>query len=627
MKEIIGVTNKLLVVNLTEKKWQVEKINQKDRKNYLGGKGLGLKIFHDMFSERLKVIDPLGEENALIFMAGVLTGTGAVCSARFAGITKSPLTGIMVTSSCGGTFGGALKTAGYDGLLIKGKSVSPVLLEITDDGATFIDAKDVWGETTDIAQKMLNLSVRDGDLVIGPAGENGVLYANIMSGHRFLGRGGMGAVMGAKNLKAVAVRGRIYRVRPVKEKMFKKVRGKASTYIAKNNFSQKYKRFGTAFNVLPGIEAGYVPVTNFKSRTDERFKVLSGEAMAKKYRAKTSSCIPCSIQCGHKGTYPDGEVKQIPEYETVGLWGPNIENYDPDKIGQWNLLMNQLGMDTISAGGTVSWAMEAGEKGLRKTELKFGKTDNIIKIITDIAYKRGEGKELSQGSRNLCSTYGGGDFAIQVKGLEMAAYDPRGAWGQGLSYAVANRGACHLSAYPVALEVLFGFLNPYTKRAKAFWVDFFENFNAALNSLQTCQFTSFAYILEPFPVKLFPPFSLKLAMQYFPEIAVHFLNFSILNETYESITGISLSQKEFIKAGRRIHILERYMNTRMGITKKDDTLPGRFLNEGETKHPVRKTVNLKPMLKKYYRIKGYDSEGKPGDKILSKLGIQNLSQQ
>ncbi len=623
MKEIIGVTNKLLVVDLSEKKWTVEKINPEDRRMYLGGKGLGLKIYYNKFKGKLKDIDPLGEENPLIFMAGVLTGTGAVCSARFAGVTKSPLTGIMVTSSCGGPFGGALKTAGYDGLLIKGKSGSPVSLEITEDGVTFTDAKDIWGKTTDIMQKMLNLSVRDGDLVIGPAGENGVLYANIMSGHRFLGRGGMGAVMGAKNLKAVAVRGRVYGVRPVKEKMFKKVRGKASAYIAKNDFSRKYKRFGTASNVLPGIDAGYVPVTNFKYRTDERFKVLSGEAMAEKYRTKTSSCIPCSIQCGHKGTFPDGEVKQIPEYETVGLWGPNIDNYDPDKIGRWNLLMNKLGMDTMSAGGTVSWAMEAGEKGLRKTALQFGKTDNISKAITDIAYKRGEGAELALGSRNLSSIYGGSDFAIHVKGLEMAAYDPRGAWGQGLSYAVANRGACHLSAYPLALEVLFGFLKPYTTRAKAFWVDFFENLYAALNSLQTCQFTSFAYILEPFPVRLFPPFVLKTAMQYFPSIAAFFLNFGVLNETYESITGIALSQKEFIKAGRRIHILERYMNTRMGITKKDDTLPGRFLNEGDTKHPVRKTVNLEPMLKEYYRIKGYDPEGKPGDKILSKLGIQN----
>ncbi len=622
MKEIIGVTNKLLTVDLSQKSWKIVKIDSSDREMYLGGKGLGLKIYYDMFSNRLDDVEPLGEENPLVFMAGVLTGTGAVCSARFAGITKSPLTGIMVTSSCGGPFGGALKTAGYDGLMIMGKSKAQTWLEITEEAVLFHDASSLWGKTTRDAQRMLNLSIKDGDLVIGPAGENGVLYANILSGHRFLGRGGMGAVMGGKNLKAVAVRGRAYRVRPVKEEMFKRIRRKASRFIAKNDFSNKYRSYGTASNVIPGIAAGYVPVTNFTYRTDERFRALSGESMAEKYSTTNSSCIPCSIRCGHQGTFPDGIVKQIPEYETVGLWGPNIDNYDSDKIGEWNLLMNDLGMDTISAGGTVSWAMEAGEKGLRETELHFGKTDNIANIITDIAYRRGEGKELSLGSRNLSKKYGGKDFAIQVKGLEMAAYDPRGAWGQGLSYATANRGACHLSAYPLALEVLFRFLEPYTIRSKAFWVDFFENFNAALNSLQTCQFTSFAYVLEPFPVTVFPRFVLKFAMQHFPALAVFFLNFGILNGTYESITGIKLSQKDFITAGRRIHILERYMNTRMGITKKDDTLPERFLKESETKHPVKKAVPLEPMLKDYYRIKKYDKNGVPTRKILSLLGIK-----
>lgn len=622
MKEIIGITNKLLEVDLTMEKWKVVDINSNDRKMYLGGKGLGLKIYYDRFKNKLDSIDPLSPTNDLIFMAGVLTGTGAVCSARFAGVTKSPLTGIMVSSSCGGPFGGALKTAGYDGLLIKGSGDSPVYLEISDGEVLFKDASKLWGKMIDETQNSFGLSAKDGDLVIGPAGENGVSYANIASGHRFLGRAGMGAVMGSKQLKAIVVRGRSYRVRPVKEDMFRKVRKKASAYIAGNDLSAKYKKYGTNSNVLPGISAGYVPVTNFRYRTDERFKKLSGETMAEKYNTKTSSCSPCSIQCGHKGTYPDGIIKQIPEYETIGVWGPNIDNYDSDKIGQWNLLMNRLGMDTISAGVTIGWAMEAGEKGLRATELKFGKTDNIEKIITDIAYKRGEGDDLSCGTAVLSRKYGGSDFAIHVKGLEMAAYDPRGAWGQGLNYAVANRGACHLSAYPMALEVFYGLLNPYSTRAKAFWVDFFENFNAAINSLQTCQFTSYAYIMEPALVRLTPNFLLKIVMQYLPGLAVLFLDFSVLNKTYESITGIPLSMKDYIKAGRRIHILERYMNTKMGISSKDDTLPKRFLNESDTNHSVKKAVNLKPMIDKYYRLKGYDTKGIPTDKTLTKLGIQ-----
>jgi len=211
MKEIIGVTNKLLEIDLTMKKWQVLNIDPKDRRMYLGGKGLGLKIYYDRFKSKLNDIDPLGSENDLIFMAGVLTGTGAVCSARFAGVTKSPLTGIMVSSSCGGPFGGAFKTAGYDGLIVKGTSSSPLYLEISDGEVLFHDASQLWGKMIDETQNTFNLSVKDGDLTIGPAGENKVSYANIASGHRFLGRAGMGAVMGSKKLKAVWPQRNIFR--------------------------------------------------------------------------------------------------------------------------------------------------------------------------------------------------------------------------------------------------------------------------------------------------------------------------------------------------------------------------------------------------------------------------------
>lgn len=621
MKEILGVSNKLLEIDLSSKSWKTLPIDLADRKKFLGGKGLGLKIYFDRLKDRLNEIEPLGEENILCFMAGVMTGTGGICSARFAGVTKSPLTGIMVTASCGGPFGIALKTAGYDGLIIKGKSTSPAYLQIADERVDFLDAADLWGGLINKTQESLAISKKDGELVIGPAGENEVLYANIASGHRFLGRGGMGAVMGSKLLKAVVVRGRSYKVKPVKPEMFKKVKKRAAKYIGRNSYSKAYKQFGTNANVLPGMEAGYAPVNNFCERTDPRIKNLSGQVMAQKYQTKSSSCTPCSIQCGHKGTYPDGQVKQIPEYETVGLWGSNIGNYDPDKIGSWNVLMNQLGMDTISAGGTVAWAMEAGRKGLRKTELDFEKTDNIEKIIADIAYKRDEGAELCQGSARLSQKYGGSDFAIHVKGLEMAAYDPRAAWGQGLTYAVANRGGCHLSAYTISLEILFGFLNPYTTRSKAFWVDFFEDLNAAINSLQTCQFTSFAYLLEPAIAKNTPKCSLGFTMQYFPKIAAMFFDYSVYSSTYESITGIPMTMKNFRKAGRRTHILERYMNTQMGITAKDDTLPDRFLNETKTNHPVKKVVDLKPMIRAYYKIKSYDSNGIPTPTTLRSLDI------
>ncbi|MCK5540149.1 MAG: aldehyde ferredoxin oxidoreductase, partial [Deltaproteobacteria bacterium] len=275
MKEILGVTNKLLEIDLSLMSWKIIPINPDHRKKFLGGKGLGLKLYYDRLKDKLNNVDPLGEENLLCFMAGVMTGTGGICSARFAGITKSPLTGIMVTASCGGPFGIALKTAGYDGLIIKGKSKTPIYLQISDEKVDFLDAADLWGSMIDKTQKALSISKKDGELVIGPAGENGVLFANIASGHRFLGRGGMGTVMGSKLLKAIVVRGRAYKVKPVKPEMFKKVRSRAAKYIGRNAYSKSYKQFGTNYNVLPGMEAGYAPVNNFKERTDPRLKNLS----------------------------------------------------------------------------------------------------------------------------------------------------------------------------------------------------------------------------------------------------------------------------------------------------------------------------------------------------------------
>jgi aldehyde:ferredoxin oxidoreductase len=283
--------------------------------------------------------------------------------------------------------------------------------------------------------------------------------------------------------------------------------------------------------------------------------------------------------------------------------------------------MNDLGLDTISCGGTVSWAMEAAEKGLRPSELAFGRTDNIPRILSDIAHRVGEGEELSLGSRRLAQKYGGMEFAAQVKGLEMAAYDPRGGWGQGLNYAIANRGGCHLNAYPIALEAVFKYIPAYTRLSKVSWVAFFENLFDAVNATQTCQFSVFGYLLEPPIAKYTPKPLLKAAMTLMPDVAQLVLDWGALSGLVSAITGRRVTRKDFITVGRRSHVLERHMNVLMGITRADDTLPGRFLTEAETKHPVKSVVPLEPMVKAYYRKKGYDSEGAPTARLLKSLAI------
>lgn len=343
--------------------------------------------------------------------------------------------------------------------------------------------------------------------------------------------------------------------------------------------------------------------------------------MAERYKTTISSCIPCTVLCGHKGTYPDGKLRSIPEYETIGIWGGNIGNFDPDIVGLWNEQMNELGIDTISLGGTIAWAMEAAEKGIRPSSLRFGKTENLSSIIEDVAYRRGEGAELALGTKALSERYGGSDFAIQVKGLEMAAYDPRSAWGQGLGFAVTNRGGCHLGSYTIAMEAIYAYLPQYTSISKAEWVDFFENLFSAVNSLHTCLFSIFGYLLEPPIAKYTPKAILKLAMLFTPRLAQALLDWSALSGFVESITGRKCSPRDFYNAGKRALLLERAMNCSCGISAKDDSLPERFIKEKNTRHEVKSVVPLEKMKRKYYKIKGYDKNGIPLPKTLKKAGL------
>lgn len=618
METAVGTTNQGLEIDLTTRMVNPFTISPEDRRMYLGGKGLGLKL---LFDRMCPGVDPLGEENILALMMGTLMGSGGPSSARFAAVSKSPLTGIMVSSSCGGPFGMACKTAGYECLLIRGRADAPLLLEIDANGVQFKDASDLWGSDTEQAQAACALDRQDGALVIGPAGENQVLYANIVSGHRYLGRGGLGAVMGSKNLKAVVARGGSVKILPADPKGFKKVCQQANRMINENPFTgEQYRGFGTNSNVRYCNEAGIIPVRNFRSGSDVRAELVSGQTFKERFDIKPDPCRPCTIACGHRGYYSDG-VHHIPEYETVGLFGPNLEIFDPEKITEWNDLCGRMGMDTISCASTLAYVMEAGERGLMQTGLKFGSPEGVSEAIIDTALRRGAGDEIANGSRWLSKKYGGMDFAMQVKGMELAAYDPRGAWGQGLAFAVANRGGCHLSATIFPLEAFFKFLKPTSIRGKPEFTWFFESLYAAVNSIDTCLFTTFAYVLQAPIVRLTPKPLLSLIMQYFPNLAIFLMDYSVFSKLVETSIGMKLNQRQLLRIGERVHVLERYMNTREGISRLDDTLPERLLAEGRTDDPQQQTVPLEQMLEKYYRIRGYDENGIPTPQALKRLGI------
>jgi len=617
MKEIIGTSNRILEVDLTRNKVDIYEVKPRERRLYLGGKGLGLKLLYD----RLQAgTDPLGEENILAFMPGVLMGTGAPCSARFAAVTKSPLTGIMAASSCGGPFGMNLKTAGWDGLLVRGKAARPTSLFVTSEGVEFRDAGELWGLDTTETQAKLD-EKRTGMLVIGPAGENLVRFANIATGDRFLGRGGMGAVMGSKNLKAIVALGGAYKISPVAQPAFEKLKKKATIYINRNMITGGlYRSYGTPANVAMNLKGNILPVRNFSDGTHAQALQISGEETKKNHETRHHTCKPCTILCGKKGNF-GGQELPAPEYETVALLGSNLGVFDVEKIAEWNRICCRMGMDTISAGGTLAWVMEATERGLVQSDLKFGSPEGIARALLDIAHQKGFGAEMALGSKALSEKYGGTSFAMHVKGLEIAGYDPRGSFGHGLAYAVANRGGCHLSAFLVAQEVFLHLLRPHAVRAKADYVRFFESLNNCVNSLQTCLFTLFPYLLESPLTKYTPPFALALLMQEMPQVAIPLIDYTLYRDFWSAVTGIKMSRWEYLEAGDRITVLERYMNTREGIWRLHDTLPDRLLREGRKSDPKARTVPIEKLRSKYYKKRGYDHNGIPTPKTLRTLGI------
>lgn len=618
MKQMTGAADRVLSVNLSNETFGIVEISRSDRENYLGGKGLALKLFYDRIHPGT---DPLGGENIFIVMTGVLTGTGVPCASRFSAVTKSPLTGITAHSSCGGPFGTALKTSGWDGIIIEGEAERPVYLVIDYEGVAFKSASDIWGKDTLESQKRLEKE-GSGSLVIGPAGENIVSFANICSGHRFFGRGGMGAVLGAKKLKGMVAVGKEVKILPANIKKLKRAGRKLRRYINSNSMTAaSYRNFGTLANVNLCNAAGILPVRNFTSGSHGDASLVSGEKIAENYNTTFSTCKPCAILCGHKFTAHGKETK-IPEYETTGLLGTNLEIFDPVVIAEWNDICSEMGMDTISAGGTLAWAMEAEEKKIFKTGLKFGSPRGVSDMLRDIALKRGPGRELAAGTRALSEKYGGRAFAMHVKGMELAAYDPRGVVGHGLSYATANRGGCHLSTSLCVVEGFLGMADPYSEKGKPYMVKFFENCFSAVNSLHICQFTSYAVFLEPMIVKMSPLPVLRFFMNHLTPAALGMMDIRLWPDLWSAATGIPMNSSMFKKAGERIHVLERYINTREGISRDDDTLPSRLLNEARKNDPSGRTLSIENMLDAYYQMRGFDSRGIPTDATLKRLGIK-----
>ena len=615
----MGWTRKILRVNLTAGTCKSEPLNMDWAMKYLGQRGLASKYLAEEIDP---TTDPLGPGNKLIMATGPLTGTPASTGGRYSVITKGPLTGAIACSNSGGYFGAELKFAGWDMIIFEGKAAKPVYLTVFDDKAELHDAAGIWGKSVWDADAAIKAKHQDPMIhvaAIGVAGERQVLYAAVVNDlHRAAGRSGVGAVMGSKNLKAVAVRG----TQGVKVKDFKAFMGATNAgkkVLATNAVTgQGLPTYGTQVLMNVINEAGALPTRNGRDVQFEGAHAISAEAMAtprktdgKKNLLTNQACFGCTIACGRISKIDEKHfsIQNKPqywhasgglEYEAAWALGAATGVSDLEALTFANFVCNEQGLDPISFGATVGAAMELYEMGVINdgntggVAFKFGSAEALCKAAEMVGKAEGFGRELGLGSARLTAKYGKPELAMTVKGQEFPAYDPRGIQGMGLTYATSNRGACHLRSYTVSSEIL-GVpekTDPLTTDGKPALVKAFQDATSAVDSTGLCVFTTFAWTLND----IAPQVDAACEGGWTPE--------------------------KMLEVGERIWNLERAFNMRAGFTAKDDNLPPRLVKEGAKSGPAKGLTNgLEKMLPEYYQLRGWTPDGKPTNETLSRLGV------
>ncbi|HID20421.1 MAG TPA: aldehyde ferredoxin oxidoreductase [Methanophagales archaeon] len=573
-----GWKRRILKIDLSES--QIDRFVPEDSslKKYLGGRGLGAKIVYDAGR-----VDALAPVNLLVFAAGPLTGTTTPASGRVSLSTKSPLTGTIFDSNCGGSFGPELKKAGYDAIVIAGKSPDPVFIEIEDERVEIKSAVALWGKNVKATTECLK--GKGSVACIGRAGEKLVILASIMSDavHAF-GRGGAGAVMGSKNLKAIVVKGTGSVEIFDRGEFSKQKKAINRLLIACPAISKGLSVFGTPFLVKITSWMKILPVANFKKSEPEPDFDLNpffAKSIAEEYSPEKKACYSCPIACKRE----DKKGKELPEYETIGLMSANIQNSNYEAVVEANRLCNDYGLDTISVAGVLGCYAEIRNfLGISHTELL-----NLTRMIGE---KEGIGERLGRGAKLFSASEGYAEKSIQVKGLELPAYDPRGVKGLGFSYATSNRGGCHTRAYLVAPEILRKpkAIDPYTLVGKAGHTKIFQDRFAAVDSLVVCKFAFFGAGEEEYA--------------------------NILS----AVTGEDYTSEDLMLVGERIWNLERLYNLREGFSKEDDILPERFFEERVNGRVIDREEFLNT-LDEYYRMRGWDENGVPAEGKLERLEI------
>jgi aldehyde:ferredoxin oxidoreductase len=622
MPELGGYKGKILRIDLTKCDSRVTPLEKELAVGYLGGRGFNAKRMYD---EIPLGADPLGPENRVYFATGPLVGTIFPTASRFNISGKSPQTGILGDTNAGGHLASEIKYAGYDQIILEGRSLKPVYVHVSDGHVEIRDASHLKSRGVYETDEIIKEDIGDRKIqtaIIGPAAENGVkfagVYANLM---RAAARTGMGTVMASKNVKALSVRG-TGSVSVSDPRAFEELVDDINEQIKAHPQYEGRRRMGTTRILLMANDAGFLPTRHYTAGCFEHAEEVSGERLAEEFNVKGRGCFACTIPCSrfyvvregeHAGLYGEG-----PEYESQGSFTSRTGNRSLETALKANDMCNRLGLDILTTAESISWAMELHEKGMLSSEeadgldLSWGNGETILALIDKIARREGFGDVLADGTKVAAARLGRGmDLTMQVKGLDIIMADPRGLKGFGLGYAVASRGGDHLRSEPFLElendpeigEKMFGVPDATMRMAykgKGKLISYFEDWNAVIDALEPC----------------------KNIMQN-----MEILTFDLASTVIEAATGLTMTPAEVRAVGERIINVERAFNVREGIRRKDDTLPRRFREEPLTEGASKGTVfELEPMIDEYYAERGWDNEtGVPTVETLRRLGLDRAS--
>jgi aldehyde:ferredoxin oxidoreductase len=609
-----GWHGRLLRVNLSNGTIREETIPEEEARKYIGGRGLAIKYLMDGMDPQA---DPLSAENILVMATGPLTSTPAPTGNRYMVVTKSPLTGALANSNSGGVFPTMMKRSGYDLFLFEGRAEKPVYLYVDERQAELRDASHLWGMNTRDTDDAIKAETSEDASVacIGPAGENLALIAAIINDkHRAAARSGVGAVMGSKNLKAVAARGELkpelYDAKAMRA-VVREATGELAADIKKGSTMRIY---GTAY--VPDVtnEAGVFPTFNFQYGQFEGAHKINGPTLREHFLIRHTGCYACPLACARLTEVKAEEWGEKyagqgegPEYETIGSLGSACGIDNMAAITKANYLCNELGLDTISTGLTIACAMELYTKGILKEEqigrpLPFGDADGMIEMVQRAAHRQGFGSEISDGSWRLANRHGHPEMSVTAKKLEFASYDPRGLKGMGLLYATSNIGASHMAG-DTAYTELFGVgkkIDGLTYEGKAALVKYFQDLFTIMDAAGLCVFVAVRYTLDT-------------KNGYVP---------TRLTEMFNRATGADYTPDDLLKAAERVYTLERLFLTQAGFSRADDTLTPRMLEAMPT-GPMRGEIfELDRLLDDYYQERGWDADGIPTRDRLKSLGLK-----